>query len=357
MDTRIFDSSISVRLRNILPAFLFFELFAFPFISQTHDPMYIGIGLVFGLIIIPGLCYLFFQYRRLRIEVNDQNIRFFNNRRNYLTIPFENHIFSSHVAVYGVEIFSSRFLRVRYPDGKIRNHPCFGFSEETFNAFIECVTNINLYQVYSAKLVEPSELEVTDEGFVLPAGGLKIDFPKNELRNYLLRSLLKKLIILAFVVSAFIVIISNPGGGRNPDFSATLVPALILFAVFFILPGLILWILYRNQVARIPRNIRIAETEIQIDGTVFRSSEIHQIAMTPETYVPISGELLNVVRKMTIRTSEMRREYLLGHIKIKKSNFIYKDYGALVDAINAFLNQKDISAETFHESGEFADSY
>ena len=138
----------------------------------------------------------------LRIEVTDQEIRFCKSRQNVLTIPFENHIFSSYVSSYRIQfifVITNRYLRVQYPDGKIKSHLCSGFSDELFKAFVEDVQQVHQKDILKKRQSAPSVLDKSDVGLELPFGGVQFQFPKEEFRKRLFLKMWGKFFVYALI--------------------------------------------------------------------------------------------------------------------------------------------------------------
>ncbi|NLW89466.1 MAG: hypothetical protein GXY43_07090 [Clostridiaceae bacterium] len=287
----------------------------------------------------------------LRIEVTDQEIRFCKSRQNVLTIPFENHIFSSYVSSYRIQfifVITNRYLRVQYPDGKIKSHLCSGFSDELFKAFVEDVQQVHQKDILKKRQSAPSVLDKSDVGLELPFGGVQFQFPKEEFRKRLFLKMWGKFFVYALISAILSTAIVAPTVIQvlHSDLTSVIRYVSVAFFILFVPTGFILWSNYRSNTRKIPEVIRISDSAIRIDETIFHIEHIRQIDMTPDTLIPVPGELLNLVRKIRIQTTEGNREYLLGHVKVKRTNYIYDQYSALFDSVNAFISHADRSGKS-----------
>jgi hypothetical protein len=100
---------------------------------------------VLAFLVILGLTLFYFLYTRITIQITEEEVRFIRCGRIYALAVLKDKVFEPHVTHLKVHIdrnlflyvlTSTRYLRVKYPDGSKIDYPCFGFSQKNFERLI-----------------------------------------------------------------------------------------------------------------------------------------------------------------------------------------------------------------------------
>ncbi len=296
--------------------------------------------------ILPSLAIIAFFLLWVKIEITDRDVRFYRFGSAFMIIPFANHTFqrfSYLEAVNRLTDISHQYLRVIFPNGRLKDIHYYAIAQNKFDGFISEVISLSekMKAVDGYYNIETEVVRSTQDRYAasgenleseLPIGGVSYIFPK----KVLLKILFKKYLICSFIVVIAICLITDGVASsllENVPLSDKLLYALMAPAgiLLLIIIGLVclIWLSYQKKSRSVPETIRITANSINIDDKTIPLREIMQIRM------PIIGNS----RVLIIETIDKTKKYFLGPCTTKRNTFSYREYSALFRSIDAFMRQ------------------
>lgn len=338
-----------------------FLALVFAFFSLEEGSLILG--LVLGIIFIPGPLILYVLSNKFVVQITEDDIKFKRFGKKIESVPFENNEFTAYIYTIRLQLVitgQKRYLRAIDLYGKIRDYSCDGLSERDFNKFVSEVISISaekqlriLTEQKKASMVGASSgagVADTTSGVVTttadvavapeaPFAGAVFTFPKDKFREAIYKKLTVKLLIIGLI--ALFLAVTNFG-----FFSILLVKDVqkLIMELFFPLTlicasaiaGFIFWSQYKTQLECTPDYIRITENELMIDDRKYFLSDIKSIKMSRERFIPRDK---NRLRTIKIVIAGKIKLYYLGHMSNGDRRFFYDDYGRLCNSLSAFLLQ------------------
>lgn len=338
----IYRSSLWLILLKSLPIFILTEAFLFRVSrGDVSETLRLAVFL-FGLMIVPALLVLYILYNSITIQITGEEIRFSRLGKNYLVFPVASRSFSAYKQTETIENIirlTARFIRVTDASGNTDNYRCYGFSKESYERLISEL------QAIGEDISGHVRPDLTADGNSdlqrshLPFGGVQFVFPRDLFSKTLLHGFLRKsigsaLIFLTLGAAGFAAVLMQRQI-KSSDLPYILTGVGVVFLPIAVIV-LCLWFSHQGKLKKIPGTIRVTDSALQIDDLAWRRDEIFEIKMTSENAY-IENDTLHRFRKIKIRTAEMQRTYLLGHIDGRKNCFCYPEYSDLYKSINAFL--------------------
>jgi hypothetical protein len=342
---RTYSASIPKVLFTVISIFLIVEVSPVLLYLSAQSVLSKRIFGALSFAILPLLAVLSFLAFNIKIEITEQDIRFYRFNRNYRTIPFAKHRIHTHVHTIKIQYaipLDLLYLKVIYPDGMAADIKLHLFSRKSFHRLDTEIRTIiertkDSDRNGSDKDFPKPDVVRKDEhaefgGSDLPFGGVLYTFPKKEylklMRHNLIVNFYQTVFLILFLAgfSALIFLSGVPMSARL--LYALSAPALIALAI---LAGifLILWLVYRKRTRNVPEKIRITENFIQIDDDRFSLSKIRQIKLDNV------GEL----RYLNIDSSDRSKNYCLAHNISGRKVLCYLEYSALYRSLDAFMRQ------------------